>query len=90
MTGNEVTRIDQIRAAAQSADPKPINPAWWNTHHDLIFVLVAIERLQKFDIEAYVRGLPMKSLSEDEKTLIIGNLRTLYYELVDLVENEEH
>ena len=90
MTDAKMTKIDQISAAARSADPKTANPAWLNTHHDLVFVLVAIERLKTFDIEAYAQGLPMNSLDEDQKTLIIGNLRALYYELVDLVYNEEH
>ena len=85
-----MTKIDQISAATRFAEPKPSNPAWLNAHHDLVFVLVAVERLQNFDVEEYARNLPMSSLNEDEKTLIIGNLRTLYHELVDLVYDEDH
>ena len=84
-----MNELDRIRRATYNARPKDTNPAWKNTHRDLVYCLSAIERLEMFDIEKFIRDLPMDSLDDDTKTYVIGNIRNTYGTLVEVVTTDE-
>ena len=42
-----MNRPDQIRRAHRSAKPTPQNPAWYNAHRDITYLLAKVNRQEK-------------------------------------------
>ncbi len=52
MTDEE--RIEQIRRALASSNPKTENPSWYHTHNDCLFLLGQLDELKKAQPKKYI------------------------------------